>query len=205
MKKYLEGILVTLCFIFVYLWQNIGFSKYSIPAIGFLVFIFILVSFKSKKSFSLGGPINFLILSVILLLFILSTGGINSALFFLLYFLLFAISFTLNPKTVFIFPVGVLLLFWNEIFQGDVTANVIKVASLFLLSPLAYYFGNFYRRGEMQEDKVLRTKERAVSAADEITEDVEEILEDNKEKLSEKEMAKLNDILEETQDLRNEK
>ncbi len=205
MKKYLEGALVALCFVFVYLWQIIGFSKYSIPAIGFLVFLFILLSFKSKKNFSLGGPLNFLLLTVVLLLFILSTGGLNSALFFLLYFLLFAISFSLNPKTVFIFPIGVLIIFFNDVFKADVTTNVIKVASLFLLSPLAYFFGTFYKRGEVQQDEVIKTKERAVEASQVITEDVEEIIEDNKEKLSEKDMQKLDDILEEAQDLREEK
>ena len=111
----------------------------------------------------------------------------------------------MNPKFVFIYPIGVILIFYPEILQNDVTANLIKVGSIILLTPLAYLFGLQFRRNEEEADEILETKEREVSAADEIAKDVGEVIDSAKGKLSPEEMEKLNEILEETQDLREEK
>lgn len=79
------------------------------------------------------------------------------------------------------------------------------MASLSILSPLAYFFGREFRRNDKQEDEILKTKERTTGSADEIASDVKEVIESGKEKLNSKQISKLKEVLEETESLRNEK
>ena len=204
MKFYKDALIVLGSFILVFIWQNSQLAQYSIPFVGFLVFLFLLISFKRKQNLNLGGPINFFILNTILLLFIFSTGGIESNLFFLIYFLLFAAAFIMDPRSVFIVPVALIIVFWSQIFEKDVAANIVKMASISILSPLAYFFGMQFKKNDKASDEVLKTKERAVASADEISSDVKEVIESGKSKLNPKELDKLNEILEETKGLREE-
>src|SRR3990172_5614067 len=153
MKFYKHALLLLGSFVVVFVWQNSQLAQYSIPFIGFLVFMFLLISIKNKQNLNLGGPVNFFILNTVLLLFIFSTGGMSSNLFFLLYFLLFAGAFIMDPKSVFIFPAALIVIFWSQIFEGDVTSNIIKMASISILSPLAYFFGTAFRKNDKQEDE----------------------------------------------------
>lgn len=205
MKFYKDALIMLSSFIVVFIWQNSQLAEYTIPFVGFLVFLFLLISFKRKQNLNLGGPVNFFILNTILLLFIFSTGGITSNLFFLIYFLLFAAAFIMDPRSVFIIPIGLIIIFWSQIFQGDVTANIIKMASISILSPLAYFFGIQFKKNDKASDEILKTKERAIASADEISSDVKEVIESGKSKLNPREINKLNEILEETKDLREEK
>lgn len=205
MKFYTDALIVLGSFILVFVWQNSQLAQYSIPFVGFLVFLFLLISFKRKQNLNLGGPVNFFILNTILLLFIFSTGGIESNLFFLIYFLLFAAVFIMDPRSVFIIPIGLIIIFWSQIFQGDVGANIIKLASISILSPLAYFFGIQFKKNDKAADEILKTKERASYSADEISSDVKEVIESGKSKLNPKELGKLKEILDETKDLREEK
>ncbi len=205
MRLYLHSLLVLGSFLLVFVWQNSQLQTYTVPAIGFLVFMFLLVSIKNKRNLNFGGPANFFLLNSVLLLLIFSTGGISSNLFFILYFLLFGAAFIMDPRSVFMFPLGVVIVFWSTLFTGDTVSNLIKAGSLGFLSPLAYFFGKQFKINEKQEDEVLETKERSMSAAEEISKDVEEVLEKDSDKLDQKDVEKLSDVLEETEDLRSEK
>ncbi|MBI4097832.1 MAG: hypothetical protein HY426_02225, partial [Candidatus Levybacteria bacterium] len=153
MKFYKDSLILVASFLIVFIWQNSQFSAYSVPFIGFLVFMFLLISIKNKRNLNLGGPQNFFILNTILLLFIFSTGGISSNLFFLVYFLLFAGAFIMDPRSVFIFPLAMAIIFWPQIFENDTGANIIKIVSLGILSPLAYFFGIQFNKNDKKEDE----------------------------------------------------
>ncbi len=111
----------------------------------------------------------------------------------------------MHPKSVFAYPLGVIIVFWPVLFTGDVTQNLVKVVGLALLTPLAYLFGNEFRSNDEKSEEVIATKEREIGAADNIAKDVEELLHQDKAELNAKEVEKLNEILEETEDLRAEK
>lgn len=111
----------------------------------------------------------------------------------------------MDPRVVFIFPIGAFIVFYNQIFTGDITENIIKMGSLVLITPLAYFFGIQFTKNQKQDDEIIKTKERAAGAADEISKDVDDIIQSGKDKLDETEIGKLNEILQETEDLRNEK
>ncbi|MCL5433190.1 MAG: hypothetical protein M1524_03720 [Patescibacteria group bacterium] len=207
MKLLWQSLLLALCFVFVYVWTNSPLSDYTIPAFGFFIFIFILLSAKKKSLTpirSIGDSENWIvaIIVVTILLFIFTTGGINSSLFFLLYFLLFGITFALEPGAVFVFLVGIILIFLNDALKNDVYGNLLKLGSLTLLSPIAFFFGKQYKRDEKQTEKIEKLEESTQDAANTIAEDVEEIIEKDKKALKPEDVEKLNDILEETETLR---
>lgn len=189
-------------FLFIFGWQNSLLANYTIQIFGFFIFLFLLV-LSRKKEFSLTDTVskrNLLMvftLNTVIFLFIFSTGGLSSGLFFLLYFLGFGIAFVFEPATVFIFALGATLIFLAEALTGDVLANFLRLGSLFLISPLAFFFGREYRKGEKQTEKIEKTSEV-------ITKDVSEVLENEKQTIKSEDVEKLNDILEETEKLRKE-
>lgn len=125
-------------------------------------------------------------------------------LFFLLYFLGFSIAFVFEPGVVFTFMLGAVLVFLPDALKNDLMGNFVKVGSLVLICPLAFFFGREYRREEKQEKQIETLKEKSVKAADRITDDVDDILEEEKDTLKEEDVEKLDDILEETEEIRNE-
>ena len=99
----------------VFLWQSFSLSGLTIPLIGLLVLAYLIMSrFKRKQADGsrLGAMDNFTIftLTTLILVFIFTTGALNSPLFFLLYFICFGITFVMLPETVFIFLIGTIFL-----------------------------------------------------------------------------------------------
>src|SRR5438552_258160 len=133
MKKFLlQSGLILVSFLLVFLWQNSQLKSYSIPALGLLTafYIFSLIKKRhsgTKSASNSGSPMQVLtvfLLTTSSLLLIFTTGGINSLLFFLLYFLSFGMSFMLIPETVFIFNIAVFLLFLPDALHQDVLSNL---------------------------------------------------------------------------------
>ncbi len=203
-----QSLIIALSFLVVYLWEQTPLANYTVPFLGFLVFIYLLLSARKKgKAFlSMGGdgPWGIFILNSLIFLLVFSTDGIYSPIFFLLYFLGFGIAFIFNPAVVFVFVLGAILVFIPQALKDDVYGNMLRLGSLVLISPLAFFFGKEYRKTDQQKTEIEAMEERAKEAADTISEDVEEILEEEKQALKGKDIEKLNEILEETEDLRQE-
>lgn len=207
MKLVLQSLLLIFSFAIVFAWQKTLLAEYTIPTIGFLIFLYIIVYSRrgGKREFNIqGGTWSIFILNIVILLFIFSTGGITSNLFFLLYFLGFGVTFVLEPITVFIFTLGVIIIFLPEAIKDDVTGNLLRLGSLALISPLAFFFGKEYKEREKEEGKIEEVKERAKYAGDTISKDIGEVLEEEKDSLKKEDVEKLNEVLEEAEDLREE-
>ena len=208
MKLLLQALILILSFVIVFIWEQTPLSDYTVQILGFLVVLYLIVSLRKKGSgfLTMGGegPWGIFILNTIILLLIFATGSISSSLFFLLYFLGFGIAFVFEPPAIFVFIVGAVLVFLPDTLKGDTFGNFIKVGSLLLISPLAYFFGREYRKSDKQENDIESLEERTREAADTISEDVEEVVKNEKQNLKQEDMEKLNEILEETDDLREE-
>ncbi|MBI3070176.1 MAG: hypothetical protein HYY87_02630 [Candidatus Levybacteria bacterium] len=197
-----QSLLLLLSFVFVFVWQKTPLSDYTIQALGFLIFLFLLLSAR-RKEFNLANVISkrdflsIFTLNTLILLFIFSTGGLSSPLFFLLYFLGFGIAFVFEPATVFIFILGAILVFLAEALTGDIMGNFLRLGSLALISPLAFFFGREYRKGEKQVEQIEKTSQA-------IKKDVAGVLENEKQAIKSEDVEKLNDILEETEKLKKE-
>jgi len=133
------------------------------------------------------------ILNTIILLFVFSTGGLSSGFFFLLYFVVFALVFVFEPYTIIAFTIGIVLIFIPEAIKGDVVGNFIRLGSIILISPLAFFFGREYKKSGERED-----------AIESIEKDVKEVIKKEKVNLSKEDLEKLSDVVEETEKLREE-
>ena len=208
MKLVLQALVLILSFVLIFVWEQTPISGYTIQALAVLVVIYLLVAARKRGQgfLTMGGegPWGIFILNTIILLLVFATGGISSGLFFLLYFLGFGIAFVFEPPAIFVFIIGAVLVFLPDTLKGDTFGNFIKVGSLLLISPLAYFFGREYRKSDNQESDIEALEERTKEAADTISEDIEEVVKNEKQNLKEEDMEKLNEILEETEDLRAE-
>lgn len=206
-KIIFQSLLLASSFVIVFLWQKTELATFTVPFLGLLIALYLIVSAKKggQGFLSLGGsPWGIFLLNTLILLLIFSTENINSPLFFLLYFLGFGIAFVFEPATTFVFVIGAVFIFLPDSLKTEASDNLLKLGSLILISPLAYFFGKGYRRQDLQDEKIQELKERTNEAADTISEDIEEVIKDDKKNLNDKDLEKLNDVLEETEDLREE-
>jgi hypothetical protein len=208
MKILLQSLVLVLSFVFVFVWKETPLVNYTVALSGVLIILYILVSARKKgKGFlEMGGegPWGIFFLNTVILLLIFSTGAIDSTLFFLLYFLGFGVAFVFEPVVTFVFVLGVILVFIPNAIKGDLLVNSLKLGSLLLISPLAFFFGSEYRKNDKQTTEIEALEERTKDAADTIAKDLEKVIKDEKANLKNEDMEKLNEILEETEDLRAE-
>jgi hypothetical protein len=204
MKLLWQTLVIIVSFVLVFVWEKTTLTQFTVPAIGFLIFLYIITSAKSKWKLSLNSYIGIFVLNTTVLLLIFETGLFNSPLYFILFFILFGIAFVFDARMVFLFLLGVVILFLPLGLKENAMENLLKLGALGLISPLAYFFGNLYQRQDKKDEETEKMKERAKNAADTISEDVDEVIKDEKTNLKGKDVEKLNEILEETEDLRQE-
>jgi len=196
----LQSLLIIFCFLFVYFWQRSPLTEFTVPLVGLLSACYVILSFKNKSLRGITADTRptqllsvFLILTTSLLL-ILSTGGLHSLLIFLLYFLAFHLAFLLEPTVVFVFCLSVIVFFFPEFQRENLLPDVVKLISLVLLSPLAYFFGQEIKRREKE-------KRHTMHAAERIIQDVSEIVKNEGKTLKEKDIELLKDIVDESREL----
>lgn len=202
-----QSLVLAISFSLVYVWQSTTLSLYTIPLLGFLIFLY-LITFARKRDLSFltkgGGLLQIFTLNTLILLLIFATDGFNSPIFFLLYFLGFGIAFAFKPASIFTYTIGLILVFLPLALKDNVTSNFIKLGVLALVSPLAYFFAQMYQREEDREEELEQIQERAKESADLISANVGDVLRSEEKTLKAKDVEKLNQILEETEDLRQE-
>lgn len=135
----------------VYFWtENPATSLYTLQLIALFVLLYFLNQLLSR-----GQPnlfLNTLIFTIVILLLVSTTGGLGSPLFFLVYFLLFGTALLMETELTIFFTLAlvVFFLFLNPL---DNLNNLIALASLLFISPLAFFFGKQYLQ-------VLKDKKR---------------------------------------------
>lgn len=207
MKFLTHGLVLLLSFGVVFVWEQTGLDTYTIQAVAALVAIYLLLSFIRRKKHqdgNFGGVADIFILNTAIFLLIYTTGNIYSPLYFLLYFLGFGITFIFEPATVFLFTIGAVLIFLPEALKNNSIESYIRIGSLLLISPLAFFFGQEYRDRDRQEAAIEAMAERTKDAADTIAKDVDTVMKEEKSSLKPKAIEKLDEILEESEDLRQE-
>lgn len=208
MKTLLHILVLILSFGLIFTWEQTGLSDYTVQGLGVLIICYILITAIRRKrnpQANWGGSADIFILNTAIFLLIDITNTISSPLFFLLYFLGFGITFIFEPVTVFVFAIGTIVIFLPEVLKNGSLESYIKLGSLLLISPLAFFFGQEYKARDEEQAEIEALEERSKDAADTIAENVEEVLENEKATLKPKDVEKMNEILEEAEDLREEK
>src|SRR5437660_1507386 len=124
-------------------------SDYRTQIIGLLVIMYFVVSFfrrkskKDKENFNSG--LDIFIVNTIVILLVIMTGNLYSPIFFLVYFLCFGITFVFEPITVFIFAIGIAIIFLPEALTNNSIESFVRIGSIFLIAPLAFFFGKEYK------------------------------------------------------------
>lgn len=115
-------------------------SLYNLQLIALFVVFYFLSHFLSKSA-PLTSTIDAIIFTIVILLLVSSTGGTSSPLFFLVYFLLFAVSLLFEPFIPFVLTLAIFLFFWPNPFNLNA---LIQLLSVVLILPLSIFLGKQY-------------------------------------------------------------
>lgn len=207
MKMVWHWILIILAFAIVFVWTETSLSDYTLQALAVLVIVYILISVIRKKrnpqSSQFGSSSDIFILIISILLLVNYTGNLYSPLFFLLYFLGFGITFIFEPIAVFVFALGAITVFLPQAFKNGSIESFLRIGSIILIAPLAFFFGQQYKDRDKEEEQMEQMRERSKEAGETIEKDVEEVLE-NEKNLKPEDKDKLDEVVNEAEDLREE-
>lgn len=157
-KELIHSIILIICISLAFIFPQTPLAAYDIEiaAVLFVVlFIARRFSFFSKKSRLFESVIfTFIIVSVIT-----TTGGLSSPYFFLIHFLLFALTLLLEPLIPIIVTIT-LMLFFLFTFSGSVTVmQLLPIFSLALMTPFALILGNEYEETKRLSKSLSSQKE----------------------------------------------
>lgn len=143
-------------------------SKFFIFKWQILAILILTLFFKARSLFNQKGEFGLLALlvfTVVILTLITSSGGVSSPLFFLVYFLLFSLSITVEPLVSLFLSVVLVVYFILTSLTLNSKLNLeqfISIFSLPLITPLAVYFGKTKQRLYSQQRQIADLKEKEV-------------------------------------------
>src|SRR3989344_4813411 len=106
-----------------------------------------------------AGEIFFV--STIVLLMIEITGGIDSPVYFLNYFLLFGLPLISTPLTSLIFAGSIMLFYIPDLIRSFNTDILLRIGSILLLLPLSYFLSNELMKRQ-RENITLKQKAKEI-------------------------------------------
>lgn len=140
---------------FVYFWSNNPvLAVYNLQLTALLVVTYFVLRFffnRNKDKTYQNLLLDTLVLSAILLLVINFTGGLNSPLFFIVYFYLFAFALLFEPQVTFVLTLTLAFFFLKELNSVN---TILQLLSILLFSPLAIFFGKQYLKLLQSQDKI---------------------------------------------------
>jgi len=143
--------------VFAFFWvADPNLSYYSLQLIGLFILLYFISSFMARKNprfRKTNQIISSIVFNMIILLLVVSTGNLESPVFFLMYFLLFGLSFLFQP-------IVSLVLTLSYTFvciltgQANGTKPALSLVSLWFITPLALFFGKSYLDQLVQKEKI---------------------------------------------------
>ena len=135
-----------------YLWtRNPSLSPFNLQATGLLILFYFVTKFVTGKPAESAGKakgaqntLDAIIFTTITFLIVTTTGGVHSPVFFLLYFLLFALSLLFEPIQSIILSLLLIALFGYDLSNNFDNPALINLITLFLTTPIAMIFGKKY-------------------------------------------------------------
>lgn len=190
-------------------------SQYDLQLSALLFAIYVIVKrFFPKSSASSGEEhgqnisthivLDSVLFTMIIMNIVLTSGGLQSPVFFLVYFLLFALSLMLEPIVSLTTTLTIVALFVPDVPVDFTYTQLLPLISLPFLVPFAVFLGSAYRTGEEQSEKLRTTEQDALLFISTIVREhvrmiseAEENKDDKKVRSSAKRLEKLIDTFEE--------
>ena len=200
-KQILEGSSIVLAVFTVFIVMSTALSAYSTYLLAILIIfsaIYISIKKRSKSASNLfsGGSVELYGLIAIITLMISLTNGLNSPLFFFTYFILFLLAFLCEPITILVYLISALLFFMPQATANPNTDMLIKMGSLILIAPIAYFIGQEFERRKILDEKIE-------SKTDEIIQEARLLKEDGNPK-GQDESEAIDEIIEEASSLKKD-
>lgn len=135
--------------------QNPTLSYYTLQLIGlFLAFFFANQFLSRRKKKKINLTLDAVILTMVVLLLVTSTGGLTSPLFFLIYFLMFGLALLFEPLITLTLTLAMIIFFLLTPTKEAPLVEVLQLFSLLLITPLALFFGQQYLNLLAGEEKI---------------------------------------------------
>ena len=165
----IHSILIITSLALTYLWtKNPTLGYYNLQITGLIIIFYFIARFLLKKYRTVTLLLDAMAFTSLTLLLILATGNTHSPVFFLLYFLLFAISLLFEPLQSILVTISLMIIFLIEGRASLDSASIINLTTLILITPLAIILGKKYLEtlenlGKIQILKKLISKEETDS------------------------------------------
>lgn len=147
--------------------SSLASNQLQIAAIVFIFYFFIKrISFLNTLFFKHVKTLETAFLLFICLNIVLATGSLTSPFFFLMYFVLFAISILLESELSITTTIGIIVLFLFDTPVGGKLDNYIPLISLPLLFPFALLLAKQYHKDEIQRQiisSLKRSKQKVIT------------------------------------------
>jgi len=164
-RQFIHSVLIGVAIVATFLWANHpGLSHYNLQLTGALIilyFVFRLIFSSQYSSPDLRVLPTTIVLTTVTLLLLFATGGVSSQLFFLLDFLLFALALLFEPVQAAVATAILVTLFLLQN-QGHLSnLDIINIASLTAMTPLAIIFSRLYLK-YLQSIGKIKVLEQAI-------------------------------------------
>lgn len=141
-REIVHALILVVVIAFSFLFPKTPLAQFDLQITAFLIVIFL----GAKRFFKLGRLLESVIFTLIVMILVNTTGGLNSQFFFLLYFLLFALALLLEPIISAVATLAIIVFFALTESLGADFKSFIPVFSLAFLTPFALFMGKEYER-----------------------------------------------------------
>lgn len=158
-RKYLRSVILSLIIVAVFAWTSTpSLNSYNLQLTGALILLYFASKIFFRRVTQSFFTATIVLISIVLLL-IFSSGGINSPIFFVLDFLLFAIALLLAPNQAIIASFMLVSIFLYQNYTHLTSAMIIDLLSLVLMTPLAIIFSKTYLQNLQSAGKISLLQE----------------------------------------------
>ncbi len=138
-----------------YLWtKNPNLNSFNLQAVGLLILFYFAGKLLSRNRQKILLLLDTATFTSLILFLVLSSGGVHSSLFFLLYFLLFGLSLLFEPSQSILLSLLLVILFVLDPSSKFDQVAIINLVTLLLITPLASLFGKKYLQSQEEIGKI---------------------------------------------------
>lgn len=161
-----------------FFWTSNPFlSYYNLQLIAvFVLFFFINQIIARHHRAKINLTIDAVIFTMIILLLVISTGGLASPLFFLIYFLMFGLALLFDPLISLSLTLAMVLFFLFTPSQSEPKNELLQLFSLVLITPVALFFGKQYLKVLQDEEKIKILEEEVKITEEQIGQEESDVL-----------------------------